>query len=232
MTDPYLAPNWVSSALLTIDVQRDFLSDAPYGVPGTSEALPAMAELTAAFRRAGRPIVHIVRLYHPDGRDADLARRSLLAGGARIVITGSAGSALAEPLLPPGAPPLDPDLLLGGRPQRLGENEYALFKPRWGAFYRTPLDELLRDWGVDTLVVAGCNFPNCPRATLVEASERDYRLVLAGDAVSRLTDTGRDEIAGLGVTLADTGAIADALRTLPGTSDDAVRGTPEGAARP
>ncbi|MGI5161998.1 cysteine hydrolase family protein [Microbispora sp. CA-102843] len=211
MTDPHLAPNWASSALLTIDVQRDFLSDAPYGVPGTSELLPAMAELTAAFREAGRPIVHIVRLYHPDGHDADLVRRSLLASGARIVIPGSAGSALAEPLLPPGAPPLDADLLLSGRPQRLGEREYALFKPRWGAFYRTPLDEILREWGVDTLVVAGCNLPNCPRATLVEASERDYRLVLAEDAVSRLTDSGRDEIEGLGVTLAATGTIAAAL---------------------
>ncbi|MBX6385349.1 MAG: cysteine hydrolase [Microbispora sp.] len=214
MTDPYLAPNWASSALLTIDVQRDFLSEAPYGVPGTTEVLPAMAELAAAFRRAGRPIVHVIRYYNEDGHDADLVRRSLLESGAKIVIPFTEGSALAEPLLPPGAPPLDPDLLLGGRPQRLGENEYALFKPRWGAFYRTPLDELLRDWGVDTLVVAGCNFPNCPRATLVEASERDYRLVLAADAVSRLTDTGREEITGLGVAVADTGTIAEALGTL------------------
>lgn len=209
--DPHLTPHWESSALLTIDVQRDFLSDAPYGVAGTTEVLPAMAELVAAFRRAGRPIVHVVRLYHPDGHDADLVRRSLLASGARIVLPGSAGSALAEPLLPPGAPPLDADLLLGGRPQPLGEREYALFKPRWGAFYRTPLDDLLRDWEVDTLVVAGCNFPNCPRSTLIEASERDYRLVLAEDAVSRLTVAGRDEIEGLGVGLADTATIAGAL---------------------
>ncbi|WP_319018350.1 cysteine hydrolase family protein [Microbispora sitophila] len=159
MTDPHLAPNWASSALLTIDVQRDFLSDAPYGVAGTSEVLPQMAELAAAFRRAGRPIVHIVRLYHSDGRDADLVRRSLLASGARIVIPGSAGSALAAPLLPPGAPPLDADLLLSGRPQVLGAGEYALFKPRWGAFYRTPLDELLREWGVDRSSSPGATSP-------------------------------------------------------------------------
>ncbi|GAA1281537.1 hypothetical isochorismatase hydrolase [Planotetraspora silvatica] len=211
MIDPHLTPNWASSALLTIDVQRDFLSGAPHGVPGTTELLPAMADLAAAFRRAGRPIVHIVRLYRPDGHDADLVRRSLLASGARIVLPGSAGSALAEPLLPPGAPPLDADLLLSGRPQHLGPQEYALFKPRWGAFHRTPLDEILRGWDVDTLVIAGCNFPNCPRATLIEASERDYRLVLAENAVSRLTSSGCDEIKGLGVTLAATDAIAAAL---------------------
>jgi nicotinamidase-related amidase len=102
MIDPHLTPNWASSALLTIDVQHDFLSGAPHGVPGTTELLPAMADLAAAFRRAGRPIVHI-------------------------------------------------------------------------------------------------------------ASERDYRLVLAEDAVSRLTSSGCDEIKGLGVTLASTEAIAAAL---------------------
>ncbi|MFI6737748.1 hypothetical protein ACIBI9_32915 [Nonomuraea sp. NPDC050451] len=42
-------------------MQRDFLSEAPYGVAGTSEVLPTPASLTAAFRAAGRPIVHIVR---------------------------------------------------------------------------------------------------------------------------------------------------------------------------
>ncbi|MBB4919764.1 cysteine hydrolase family protein [Streptosporangium saharense] len=198
MSDPHLTPNWSTSALLTIDVQRDFLSEAPYGVPGTTEVLPALARLTAAFRTARRPIV---RLYRRDGQDADLVRRTLLAGGAAIVAPGSAGSAVAADLLPPGAPPLDPDLLLAGRPQPLGEHEVALFKPRWGAFYRTELDELLRGWGVDTVVVAGCNFPNCPRATLVEASERDYRVVLAEDAVSGLHDIGRAEVTGIGVGL-------------------------------
>ncbi|MFF0575454.1 cysteine hydrolase family protein [Streptosporangium saharense] len=201
MSDPHLTPNWSTSALLTIDVQRDFLSEAPYGVPGTTEVLPALARLTAAFRTARRPIVHIVRLYRRDGQDADLVRRTLLAGGAAIVTPGSAGSAVAADLLPPGAPPLDPDLLLAGRPQPLGQHEVALFKPRWGAFYRTELDELLRGWGVDTVVVAGCNFPNCPRATLVEASERDYRVVLAEDAVSGLHDIGRAEVTGIGVGL-------------------------------
>ncbi|MBT2234177.1 cysteine hydrolase family protein [Nonomuraea sp. NEAU-A123] len=211
MSDPHLTPNWATSALLTIDVQRDFLSEAPYGVPGTTEALPALAALAAAFRAARRPIVHIVRLYHPGGQDADLVRRTLLADGAAIVAPGSAGSAIAADLLPPGAPPLDPELLLSGEPQPLGEHEVALFKPRWGAFYRTRLDELLRGWDVDTLVVAGCNFPNCPRATLIEASERDYRLVLADDAISRLHDVGRTEITGIGVNLRSVQAITGAL---------------------
>lgn len=213
MQDPHLTPNWATSALITIDVQHDFLSEAPYGVPGTTEVLPALSELAGAFRAAGRPIVHIVRLYEPGGRDADLVRRTLLAGGAAIVAPGSEGSAVPAGLLPPGAPALDPELLLSGEPQTLGEREVALFKPRWGAFYRTRLDDLLRGWGVDTLVVAGCNFPNCPRATLVEASERDYRLVLADDAVSRLHDVGRTEMTGIGVNLLPVQTITGALKS-------------------
>ncbi|MFF4618818.1 cysteine hydrolase family protein [Nonomuraea jabiensis] len=125
----------------------------------------------------------------------------------------SPGSDIAPELLPPDAPPLKADLLLSGEPQPLGEREVALFKPRWGAFYRTRLDELLRGWDVDTLVVAGCNFPNCPRATLVEAGERDYRLVLADDATSRLDDVGRTEMTGIGVTLVPAEAITGALHT-------------------
>lgn len=60
-------------------------------------------------------------------------------------------------------------------------------------------------------MVAGCNFPNCPRATLVEASERDYRLILTNDATSRLHDVGRTEMTGVGVNLLSVQAITGAL---------------------
>jgi nicotinamidase-related amidase len=215
--DPHLLPHWTSSALLTIDMQRDFLSGSPYGLAGTTEIVPALRRLTDAFRAARRPVVHIVRLYRPDGTNADLSRRGLIAGGARIVAPGSPGSQLADGLLPDGMPPLDHTHLLAGRPQELGPAEYAVFKPRWGAFYRTPLGGLLADLGVDTLVVAGCNFPNCPRASIVEASERDYRIALATDAVSQGTEQGFGELARIGVRLHTTDEIATALAAVRGT---------------
>jgi nicotinamidase-related amidase len=56
-------PHWLNSALLTIDMQRDFLTDGRYGIPGTTEVLPALQRLADAFRRAHRPIVHVVQLY-------------------------------------------------------------------------------------------------------------------------------------------------------------------------
>jgi nicotinamidase-related amidase len=207
--DPHLVPHWRNCALVTIDMQRDFLSESPYGLAGTTELVPALRELVDAFRAARRPVVHIVRLYA--GEDVDLVRRSLIAGGADMVRPGGKGRLLAPGLLIGDGPDLDDDLLLGGAPQPLGPHEYALFKPRWGAFYRTPLDDMLRGWDVDTVVFAGCNLPNCPRASIIEASERDYRVVLATDAISQATEQGLREVAGLGVVLLDVEAISAGL---------------------
>jgi len=49
------------------------------------EILPNLRLLTRAFRTVDRPIVYVVRLYEPGGGNADRVRRTLLAGGARIV---------------------------------------------------------------------------------------------------------------------------------------------------
>src|SRR4051794_16507189 len=157
--DPHLEPHWNSAALITIDMQRDFLSDGAHGLAGTSEILPNLGKLAEAFRAGGRPIVHIVRLYPADGHDVDRVRRTLVQGGADFVKPGTPGRLLAPGLAP--TDDLDDEVLLRGEPQSLGPYEYAVYKPRWGAFYRTRLDELLTRHDVDTLVFAGCNLPNC-----------------------------------------------------------------------
>jgi nicotinamidase-related amidase len=206
VADPHLVPHWETAALITIDVQRDFLSDGAFAVAGTTEVLPNLGKLAEAFRATGRPIVHIVRLYPADGEDVDRGRRQLVKDGAEFVRPGTPGRLLAPGLTPsPGhGVELDDDDLLRGEAQRLGPAEFVLYKPRWGAFYRTRLDELLAEHGVDTLVFAGCNLPNCPRASIIEAHERDYRVVLVTDAVSQTSEQGIREIAGLGTVLCTT----------------------------
>ena len=57
----------------------------------------------------------------------------------------------------------------------------------------------------------GCNFPNCPRTSIYEASERDFRIVLAEDAVSGLYRTGREELENIGVRLMPTADLIEAL---------------------
>jgi nicotinamidase-related amidase len=208
----YVAPDWPNAALLTIDVQRDFaLPGAPAEIPGTAEAAPRMGRLAGAFRRAGRPILHVVRLYLPDGSNADLCRRDVLERGEHIVLPGSDGAELLDELKPSPATRLDAEKLLAGGLQELATDEWAMHKPRWGAFYLTPLEEHLRGLGVDTVVVCGCNFPNCPRAAVYEASERDFRVVLVADAVSGLYERGAEELARIGVGLLGSEECADAV---------------------
>jgi nicotinamidase-related amidase len=197
--DPYTEPCFERSALITIDVQRDTLDGRPLEVPGTSDALPAIGAIAAAFRAAEWPIFHIVRIYRRDGSNVDLCRRAAVEGGAARLSPGADGSQLAAELLPDPAARLEYERLLRGGLQRLGPSEYVLHKPRWGAFYRTSLEGHLRRAGVDTLVFCGCNFPNCPRTSIYEASERDFRIVAVRDGISGLGDPGASELEDIGV---------------------------------
>ncbi len=198
--NPHTEPHPEAAALLTIDVQRDFaLAGAPLEIAGTLEIAPRIRRLLDAFRAAGRPIVHVVRLYKEDGSNVDLVRRAAVEGGLRMVAPGSDGAELLDELKHDPSLRLDADLLLRGQLQRLAENEFVMYKPRWGAFYGTPLEAFLRERGIDTLVVAGCNFPNCPRTTIYEASERDFRIVALVDAISGAYDRGVEELRNIGV---------------------------------
>lgn len=211
--DDYVSPEFNRSALLTIDLQRDWITE----VAGTTEVLPAVRRLASAFRDSGRPIVHVVRLYLPDGSNADLSRRTL----RDKVIPGSPGSQLADGLGP--GTELDPDILLAGGVQQVGADEHILYKPRWSAFFGTRLLEHLCERGVTTVVVAGCNYPNCPRSTLVDATERDLRTVAVYDAISGWTTDADREMPGMGIVCLTTAAVIAALASTttpePSTTD-------------
>lgn len=206
----YLSPDWPHAALVMIDVQHDFV-DGATPIPGTAEALPAMAGLTRVFRAAGRPIIHVVRSYVPGGSDVDLIRREAIESGAQVVVPGSHGAGIPRELLPGPAATLDWDSLRAGSAQQIGPQEFVIYKPRWSAFYRTGLDDLLTAQGVNTVVVAGCNLPNCPRATLFDASERDYRAVLVTDATSQTTPERLADLTLIGVQTSDVAAVRAGL---------------------
>jgi nicotinamidase-related amidase len=201
----YTTPDYHKVALITIDVQRDCtLPGAPLEIPGTLEMLPKMQSLARAFRETGKPIIHVVRLYLPDGSNADACRRGTIELGKQMLIPDSDGAELMEELKPAPGIRLDTASLLSGKMQTIGPAEWIMYKPRWGAFFRTPLETHLYKLGINTLVVCGCNFPNCPRTTVYEASERDFKIVLVTDAVSRTYKRGLLELRNIGVNLIKT----------------------------
>jgi nicotinamidase-related amidase len=198
----YTCPDKRHSALLIIDVQRDFtLPGSPAEIPGTFQAVKYMCPLVKAYRKLSHPIIHVIRLYRSDGSNVDLCRKHAVEKGRQLVIPDSSGAELMDELKPSSDCRLDSNLLLSGQLQLIGHMEWIMYKPRWGAFYNTLLEKHLQSLGVNTVVVCGCNFPNCPRTTIYEASERDFRIVLAKDATSFVYDVGLQELKNIGVSI-------------------------------
>lgn len=159
-------PDASRTALLVIDMQKDFvLPGAPAQVAGALATVPAIRRLLDRARGEGWRIIHVRRAHRADGSDAELFRRQAFREGRGICVAGS-----------PGAEPVD------GLEELPGET--VLTKLRFSAFLFTELDMLLRRLGVDTLVLCGTQYPNCLRATAVDALARDYRVILATDACS------------------------------------------------
>lgn len=201
----YTKPNISQSALITIDTQNDFsLKGAPAEIVGTCEIIPNMVRVLKWYRENHLPIIHIVRIYLSDGSNVDLCRRQRIENGAEIVLPESEGAELVNDLKPEPSKRLDSYLLLKGGVQKWSDNEAVIYKPRWGAFYKTQLERYLAEINVDTLVFCGCNFPNCPRTSIYEASERDFRIILIKDAISGVYQKGEDEMTDIGVELMKT----------------------------
>ncbi len=198
-------------ALITVDTQRDTLDGEPLEIPGTSAILLRLQRLLHAFRTVRMHVVHMVRLYKEDGSNVDLCRRSMVESGAAILRPDSSGAELAAELLPEPSTRLDAELLLTGGTQQIASREVIVYKPRWGAFYGTPLEANLRELGVSSLAFTGCNFPNCPRTSIYEASERDFRIVLVEDAVSGLYERGKEEMENIGVCVISAAELEEAI---------------------
>ena len=198
----YLAPERERVALITIDAQRDvILPSAPATVGGALATVPAMRRLIEVFRATGAPIVHTLRLYRCNGSNVDLCHRAAIEAGQRIVMPGTSGAELIDELKPSVGQRLEPDLLLDGKLQEVGHREWLCYKPRLSAFFQTPLEDHLKSLGITTIVLCGTDFSTSPRSTVYAASNRDFRIVLATDAISGATDAGLDELAQIGVYL-------------------------------
>lgn len=198
-------------ALITVDMQNDFLrSDSPVMASGVKTALPQIGQLVRGFREHRKPIFHSVRLYRPDGSNVDLFRRTAVEEGMRVLMPGTRGADLVTDISPCKAR-LVPEALLAGEFQELASSEYAFYKPRWGAFFGTELDDKLRQLGITTILVCGVNFPTGGRATVYEGAARDYRVIVASDAFGDASEDSLRELGRLGAYQKTAAACLDWL---------------------
>lgn len=207
----YTNPNFSTSTVITIDTQCDTLDGQAMEVPGTSVVIPNIRKILDVYRQLKMPVVHIVRIYKSDGSNVDLCRKQAIESGDEIFLDGSTGCDLAPGMFEPTSIKLDTEALLSGGVQEMSSHESIIYKPRWGAFFKTPLESHLKKLGIDTLIFVGCNFPNCPRASIYEASERDFRIVLVADAMSGVYPKGIEEMLDIGVVVENSLSIVDAV---------------------
>ncbi len=62
--------------------------------------------------------------------------------------------------------------------------EHVIKKHRYSGFFGTDLDIILREWGVDTVIISGTTTENCCHATARDAMFRNYRVVFLADATA------------------------------------------------
>lgn len=177
---PYpLVFNPATTALLLIDMQRDFLEPGGFGdMLGNDVSLlrstiePCRAVLQAA-RQSAITVIHTREGHRPDLTDAPpskLARGHLETGigdegpMGRVLVRGQPGHEIIPELSPT-------------------DNEPVIDKPGKGAFYETDLHLILQNRNIRTLIVCGVTTEVCVHTTVREANDRGYECLVLADCV-------------------------------------------------
>lgn len=172
-----VALDWAKTALVIIDMQRDFMEPGGFGetlgndVSQLARAVKPIGAVLAAARARGMLVIHTREGHLPDLSDAPLAKvergkPSLRIGDpgpmGRILIRGEAGHDIIPALYP-------------------HRGEIVIDKPGKGAFYATTLGEILQERGIENLLVCGVTTEVCVNTTVREANDRGYRCVVIAD---------------------------------------------------
>ena len=165
------------SALVIIDMQRDFLEPGGFGeslgndVSLLARVIGPLKALLRVARRKEMLVIHTREGHRPDLADAPKAKVERGAPSLRIGAPGPMGRILVR-----GEPGHDivPDLYpLEGEP--------VVDKPGKGAFYATDLQSILKNRGIENLIVCGVTTEVCVHTTVREANDRGYRCIVPGD---------------------------------------------------
>jgi nicotinamidase-related amidase len=168
-----------STALLVIDMQRDFLMPGGFGeslgndVSQLRRTIEPLAALMAGWRDSGLPVIHTREGHKPDLSDCPPAKLNRGAPSMRIGDPGAFGRILIQG-------EYGHDIIDELQPL---EGETVIDKPGKGAFYATELTELLDKDGIKSLIVTGVTTEVCVHTTVREANDRGYECLVLADCV-------------------------------------------------
>jgi nicotinamidase-related amidase len=172
-----LSIDLVHTALVLIDMQRDFLEPGGFGaalgndVTRLQAAVAPCRAVLAAARDRGLLVIHTREGHRPDLSDAPRLKVERGDPALRIGAPGPMGRILVR-----GEPGHDIIAALYPRP-----GEPVIDKPGKGAFYQTDLDLMLRNRGIETLLVGGVTTEVCVNTTVREANDRGFRCLVLAD---------------------------------------------------
>lgn len=169
-----------STALLVIDMQRDFMEPGGFGemlgndVRTLRRAVQPTRRVLDAARSLGMLVVHTREGHRPDLADLSPSKkaRGRLPCGigdhgpmGRVLVRGEKGHEIVPELAPaPGEPVID--------------------KPGKGAFYATDLEPILRNSRIVSLIVTGVTTEVCVHTTVREANDRGFECLVLEDCVA------------------------------------------------
>lgn len=168
------------TAVVMIDMQRDFLEPGGFGamlgndVAPLRAIVPACAWLLDLARRHGLAVIHTQEAHDPLLADCPPSKRARgrLACGigdpgpmGRVLVAGEPGAGFV--------PELEPQ-----------PRDIVVRKPGKGAFHATGLDALLRARGITHLLIAGVTTEVCVQTTMREANDRGFECLLVTDCTA------------------------------------------------
>lgn len=153
------------TAVIVVDMQNDFVAEgAPMQAKQATAMVAELADTLSFCRKNGIRVTYTAHAHRADG--SDLGRYSDLyppIAERQALVDGTPGIEIYPELKPePG--------------------EHVIKKHRYSAFFATDLDLILREWGIDTVVITGTTTENCCHATARDAMFRNYRVAFLSDA--------------------------------------------------
>jgi len=174
-----------NAALIIVDMQNDFVHDDGFAkkyaqgdvmtkksLDQLKAAIPYIKKLAECFRRNGKEVIYLYIACEPDYSDVAIPLKVMAKPKEMgALVKGSWGAQIIEELTP-------------------HKTDRMVRKHSYGGFFQTPLNIILRNLGIKTLIITGVNTNFCVETTIREAVAYGYEVILVDDATASFDAEG------------------------------------------